>query len=70
MNGYVFMVQGGWDQVVESKKVTAKKSVKNQKFSTSICEISEVLLFYTTNLQKCLANNFFWVDFFGLFPQI
>ncbi len=43
-----------------NKKVTAKKSVKNQRF----------ILFYSTNLQKCLANNFFWVDFFQLFSQI
>jgi hypothetical protein len=41
-----------------NKKVTAKKSVKNQR------------LFYTTNMQKCLANNFFCVYFFRLFPQI
>ncbi len=31
-----------------TEKVTAKKSVK-----------SELLLFYTTNLQKYLAKNFF-----------
>jgi hypothetical protein len=29
-----------------------------------------IFLFYTTNLQKFLANNFFWVHFFQLFPRI
>jgi hypothetical protein len=43
---------------------------KNVKKQPKKCEKSEVLLFYTTNLQKCLANNFVWVDFFQLFPQI
>ncbi len=37
-----------------NKKVTAKKN----------CEKSEVLLFYTTNLQKCLAKNLFLGGFF------
>ncbi len=52
---------------------TVEKNVKNlltKKLQPKKCEKSEVLLFYTTNLQKCLANNFFWVDFFRLFPQI
>jgi hypothetical protein len=31
-----------------------------------MCEKSEVLLFYTTHLQKCFANNFFWIDFFPI----
>ncbi len=30
------------------------------------CVKSEFLLFYTTNLQKCWAKNFFWVDFFPI----
>ena len=42
-----------------SKKVTAKK-----------CEKSEVLLFYITTLQKCLAKTFSGWIFFRLFPQI
>jgi hypothetical protein len=50
-----------------------EKNVKNlltKKVQPKKCEKSEVLLFYTTNLQKCLANNFFWVDFFRFFQQI
>ncbi len=34
--------------------------------SQNKCEKSEVLLFYTTKLQKCLANNFFWGDFVSI----
>ncbi len=48
---------------------TVEKNVKNlltKKLQPEKCEKSEVLLFYTTNLQKCLANNIFWVDFFSI----
>ncbi len=48
---------------------TVEKNVKNvltKGYSQKKCEKSEVLLFYTTNLQKCLANNFFWVDLFSI----
>ncbi len=37
-----------------------KKNAKNFEF----------ILFYTSYMQKFLANNFFWVHFFQLFPQI
>ena len=40
------------------------KTCLQKSYSQNKCEKSEVLLFYTTKLQKCLANNFFWVDFF------
>jgi hypothetical protein len=46
-------------------KICYQKSYSQKK-----CDKSEVLLFYTTNLQKCLANNFFWVDIFSIIPQI
>jgi len=42
-------------------KISLQKSYSQNK-----CEKSEVLLFYTTKSQKCLANNFFWVDFFSI----
>jgi hypothetical protein len=29
-----------------------------------------IYLFFTTNLQKFLANNFFWVHFFQLFNYL
>ncbi len=48
---------------------TAEKNVKTlqtKKLWTKKCEKSEFLLFYTTNLQKYLANNFYWVDFFPI----
>ncbi len=41
-----------------------------KKLQTKKCDKSEVLLFYTTNLQKCLANNFSGWIFFQLFSQI
>ncbi len=37
-----------------------------KSYSQKKCEKSEVLLLYSTNLQKCLANNFFLVDFFSI----
>ena len=43
----------------QTKKLQAKKGAK-----------LGIFLFYTTNLQKFLANNFFWVQTFLLFPQI
>jgi hypothetical protein len=41
------------------QKVTGKK--KGAKLG--------IFLFYTTNLQKFLANNFFWVPFFFNYVQ-
>ncbi len=42
-----------------NKKVISKKGAKWESF-----------LFYTTNLRKFFASNFFWVHFFQLFPRI
>jgi hypothetical protein len=42
-------------------KICLQKSYSQKK-----CEKSEILLFCTTNLQKFLANNFFWVVFFPI----
>jgi hypothetical protein len=42
-----------------------KKSYRQNKFAKL-----EIVLFYTNNQQKFLANNFFCVHFFQLFQPI
>ncbi len=44
--------------ISKSEKCENKKVV-GQKMGAKL----ESVLFYTTNLQKFLANNFFWVNF-------
>jgi hypothetical protein len=48
---------------------TVKKNVKNsltKKYRQKKGAKLEIFLFYTTNFQKFLANNFFWVHFFSI----
>jgi hypothetical protein len=45
----------------EKRKIWKQKSYKSNKYARL-----EFVLFYTTNLQKFLANNFFWVHFFPI----
>ena len=52
---------------------TVEKNAKNsllKKLQAKKGANLGIFLFYTTNLRKFFANNFFWVHFFQFFPQI
>ncbi len=54
-----------FESVEKNAKNSLTKSYRHKKG-----EKLGIFLFYTTNLQKVLANNFFWVHFFQLFPRM
>jgi hypothetical protein len=62
--------------MVSNPEIYAKQSRKLQKiceqksYRQNKCPKFEFVLFYTTNLQKFLENNFFFVHFFQLFQPI